>query len=387
MSSTFVLSCPVPGMDAALGVVAARSYRIVPGGRAAPLPDPVELPREPVYTESANRGAGFRFLADAAQMELGKPLTDVLLFGHAYVPGQGHATSVETGLEVGAARKSVRAIGPRRIEVTAAGLKLTEPEPFQKVPLTADLAYGGRDRYAEKLLYSRTGTRKPREMELAPPFQLLYPRNAAGRGYFIDMDRDRIHGAPAPCLEDPTDPITADRLLSKSATDWIDRPVAASYEPIDIVTFPRCCHFIRPAFDEPKRTVHELSTGAVLREDLHKPLDLKAPRNPRVFNCAPSGLSMSRLGGGERVKLWNLHRSRSALELDLPDDEPRLLIDVPGVGERAVEARLGTIRIEPDSDRVTLFWSGFMQVAAIYPNELTVTIRSVAVWRRSGASG
>ena len=39
-------------------------------------------------------------------------------------------------------------------------------------------------------------------------------------------------------------------------------------EPIDVFTFPRAAFFIKPAFDPPTRSVHELGTGAVLPDDL-----------------------------------------------------------------------------------------------------------------------
>src|SRR5262249_23495845 len=142
-----------------------------------------------------------------------------------------------------------------------------------------------------------------------------------------------------------------------------------------VFTFPRAAFCIKPAYDTPTRPVHELSTGAVLPEDLARSFDPKLPTHPRVYNMAPSGLAVCRLRGNERVRLWNLHREHAVLEFDLPDDEPRLSIDVPGVGARKLEPRLGTVRIQPDLDRVVLTWSGFIEVATVYPEELLATMR------------
>src|SRR6185437_5110108 len=164
--------------------------------------------------------------------------------------------------------------------------------------------------------------------------------------------RERFEGALAPNLEDPTDPVTPERLLSATTLDWIDRPVAACYEPIDPLTFPRSAFVVRPKFEPPQRPVHELSVGAVLREDLERQLDLRNLTGPRMFNCAPAGLAVCRLEGGERVSVWNMHARHELLEFELPGDRPKLLLEPPGVAARELPALLQTVLVEPDEDRV-----------------------------------
>ena len=127
---------------------------------------------------------------------------------------------------------------------------------------------------------------------------MLYPRNGAGRGYALDIDRERLAGAAAPNLEDPTDAVTAERLLSATTDDWLDRPVAACYAPIDAFTFPRAAFLIPPAFDPPKRPVHEVGAGTLTREDLARKFDLRNLTDRRMFNAAPAGLAVCRLEGG-----------------------------------------------------------------------------------------
>jgi hypothetical protein len=333
------------------------------------------------YTPSINAEARPRFVADEATLEPHKPLTDVLLIGAAHST-RGPVASLETGVEVGAARKGVRVLGARRIKLAAGGrITFTEPEPFTSMPLTWDHAYGGRDLHAEKRFQRARGFGQ-HEGDLAGFGHVVYPRNGSGRGYFLDIDRERLDGAPLPNLEDPTDPVTPDRILSATTIDWIDRPVAACYEMIDVLTFPRAAFFIRPAFDPPTRPVHELGTGAVLAEDLTRPFDMRSRRNPRVYNAAPAGLAVCRLRGDEHVRLWNVHRELSLLEFNLPDDPPRLSLDVPGVGERKLTAALTTVRIEPDADRVVLTWAAAFRVLAQYPDEMTRSMRRAVIWQR-----
>jgi hypothetical protein len=383
---SLVVSGRAPGVRALLGIVACRAYQIRPGARAAPLDEPVEIPRGIVLAPSTNPGAKDRMVADAPEMELGKVLTDVVLAGSAHA--RAPVTSLDTALELGAARKAVRVVGERRIEVRAGGqIAFGPPARFTTMPLTWDLAYGGRDREAEARIFRelRVLSSGRRDLALEGAAQLYYARNGSGRGYRLDFDRARLDGLPAPCLEDPTDPVTADRLLSERTTDWIDRPVAACYEPIDVFTFPRSAFGLRPAHDDPARPIHELSTGAILREDLARPSTLNAP-GPRLYNMAPSGLAVCRLRGDERARLWNLHRDHALLEVALPDDEPELVLEVPGVGARTLAPRLGTVRLEPDADRILLTWSGILPVAMKYPDEMIATMRHAVRWKRKATA-
>ena len=64
-------------------------------------------------------------------------------------------------------------------------------------------------------------------MDAAPFNHVLYPRNGAGRGYFLDVHRERLEGAPLPTLEDPTDPVDA-RAHPLRAADAVDRPPRGS---------------------------------------------------------------------------------------------------------------------------------------------------------------
>jgi hypothetical protein len=388
--STLVINGRLPGVPACLALVANRAYRIEPGRRASALPEAVPVRTEPLYAVSSNEHAERRLVEEAHPTAMGKPLTDVLVRGSARAL-RGATAVLETGVRVGAARKAVRVVGDRRILVGADGaLSFSSPEPFVEMPLVWDRAYGGRDRRAEQLFASREPRERfggPGEADLWRLAKVLYPRNGAGRGYYLDQERGRLDGAAAPNLEDPTDPVTPDRLLSTTTTDWIDRPVAACYEPIDVFTFPRAAFLVRPAFDPPSRPVHELGTGAVFPEDLTKKFDLRTLGDRRVLNSAPSGLAVCRLDGRERVSLWNLHARHELLEFDLPDDRPRLVIEPPGVGALDLEPLLQTVLIEPDEDRVTLTWAGVLPVAMPYPEEMTTSMRHVAAWSREPALG
>jgi Uncharacterized protein conserved in bacteria (DUF2169) len=372
-----------------LGVVGKRAYRFRPGGRAEMLPDPVDIHAEPAYAKSESAPGMERLVHDSDLLSFCKPLTDVLVRGCAYGV-RGAVTCVETGIQIGRARKAVRAWGDRRIERRPDGsLGFSVAEPFTRLPLTWDLSYGGRDQHAEKALLRRgePSALGPAAWDAASipwealPGVMTYPRNYAGRGFFIDVDPDRMLGTLVPNLDDASDPVEPARMTARDPFDWLDRPAAACYEPIDWFTFPRVAFAVAPEAHPPKRRVHEIALGGLLQEDLEKRGAL-GPTNARIYNCAPAGLAVCRLVGGERVSLWNLHAMHALLEFDLPGERPRMLIEPPGAGTRELDPLLQTVLVEPDEDRVTLTWTGSLEVAAPYPEEMTRAMRHAVIWPR-----
>jgi hypothetical protein len=252
------------------------------------------------------------------------------------------------------------------------------------MPLTWERAYGGRDTYAEskEAVVPDTGLRALSE-GLEPTLgSLSYPRNLHGRGFYIDLDRERLAGAPVPNLDDASDPVRPDRMLVRDYLDWIDSPVAACFEPIDLFTFPRALFFVPADFNKPSRPIHEIATGVLAPADLARTDAFDMTIHPRSFNCAPAGLATHRLYGGERVQLWNVHPERELFEFDLAGDRPRFMIEPPGVKPREMEPLLQTVLIEPDLDRVTLTWAAAIEVAAVYPDEMTESMRHGVLWSR-----
>lgn len=361
-----------------LGLVVKRAYRVC---RAACLP----LAEVPAFTEvachvpSQNRSAHERLAADSDLFAPLKPSTDVLIQGTAHAL-RGPVRSLDTGVRIGPLRKQVRVIGDRRIQLGPAGhLVFSGAEPFTRMPLLWDHAYGGRDGDAEKGLRARaSNARADRAAGLGA---VAYPRNPSGRGFSLDVDRERLGGTPAPNLEDPEDPVTPNRLLAVSPLDWCDRPVAASYGPVDWLSFPRVALWLGIHHDRPKNPLVELRRGVLRPEDLRR-RPLGAAPDARAYNCGSMGLSGVRLTGGERASLWNMHPKHEVWEVELPSEKPTLGLSPPGCGVFNLPALLQTVLIEPDEDRVTLTWSGSLEVAAPYPEEMCDAMERAVKWER-----
>jgi len=393
MTVTSIFSYRMSTGKSYLALVVKRAYRIRPGARAEPAGEPEPITPEPIYEDSINPGAGHRLARDTDRFCPEKVLTDVLVRGSA-CSTRGPVTSLVAAIEVGAAKKQVRAVGDRKVALQAGGkIGFTRPEPFERMPLLWDHAFGGRDAYAEAKLSDigtpfnrqRSGLAGVQDGMKSPKeggWSVSYPRNIAGRGFFLDMDRERLDGAPLPNLEDPADPVVPERLVIDDVLDWMDLPVAACFEPIDAFTFPRTLFMLPHAANSPKRPLYELSAGALLKADLEDTRLMKVPPNPRLYNCAPAGLAVCRLVGGERVKLSNLHPRHETLQFELPAPRPRLLLEPPGCPAAEMSPHLQTVLIEPEEERVTLTWSGKIETAAPFPKEMTRAIRHAATFGR-----
>lgn len=77
-----------------------------------------------------------------------KPGTDCVLLGHATVARP--ATQVDVGIRIGALQRTARVFGDRRWDVSLLGQKASPPQPFERVPLLWERAFGGWDRTPER---------------------------------------------------------------------------------------------------------------------------------------------------------------------------------------------------------------------------------------------
>lgn len=353
MSPTvFVFSAQSPQGAQVLGIIAKRAYRLA-YGRLVPDAVPPPFHEAPEYAPPAQPQGTRAFVADSDYFAAVKPSTDVLVRGSGYST-RGPVRMLDTAVSVGPMRKRVRAWGERAMRVMPGGaLSFSQPEPFTEVPLTWELAYGGRDEHAEKCLLAPRKRFAARRGERGRIF--AYPRNRWGRGYFLNVDIDRLEGQLAPRLEVPEEPVEAAQILAADPCDWKKRPAAACYAPMDCATFPRAAWAVR-------------SPGT--------------PLDARIANCAPSELCGARLQGNERVCLMNMHPKRELFELELPGERPRLLLEPPGCSIQDLPALLQTVLIEPAEERVTLTWAAALDVLAPYPAEMCRDMRRAVRWEK-----
>jgi hypothetical protein len=229
---------------------------------------------------------------------LTKPTTDILLHGNAYAPNSRPVRVVDATLRVDSIRKTLRVFGDRRWKSGWFGPQLSDPEPFLKMPLIYEHAYGG--------------------AHSEPP--LRDARNPIGRG-FVKSKADLV-GQLAPNIEYP---------------ERQGRP--AGFGPL-------CSDW------EPRRELAGTYDSAW--QEKRKPL-LPADFSDRFFQVSPVDQQASGyLVGGEEVELINL-TPEGIMRFRLP--RLRLGFETR-LGRQRVyhRARLHTVIFEPDLRRVLLVW-------------------------------
>src|SRR5262245_24217168 len=77
-----------------------------------------------------------------ADLILTKKTTDIIVVGHAHAPGGRPITEMEVGFRLGPVQKMLQVTGDRAWGVTGR----SSPEPFVKMPLVYERAFGGVDK-------------------------------------------------------------------------------------------------------------------------------------------------------------------------------------------------------------------------------------------------
>jgi len=272
-------------------VLVKTSFRLSTG---APLeaPEPIRL---------ADRLAPSGAVLFPGELSPSKAGTDIVCAGNVYAPGGKPCRSCAASLRVGTTRAAAQAFGRRRWERVRGELRASEPEPFDRVPLGFERAYGGRG----------------------------YARNPLGLGFWDRSQSESAEGLELPQLE------RAD-----------DAPIASP----DDCRLPAGFSAVPPQW-EPRRSF------AGTYDDCWK--RRRAPLLPddfddRFFQVGQVA-SARPLLGGEPVELVNLTAS-GVFVGSLPRVLVRMLIDgAPATRRRQpVRPALDLVVLEPDADRVSL---------------------------------
>ncbi len=254
---------------------------------------------------------GLSSLKYPSEMTLTKPGTDVLLLGQAYAPG-GKGNTVDVILKAADVEKTVRVFGKRMWKSGLLGVKMSEPEPFDKVPLTYELAFGGTDP-------------KPHDAKAVD----YEPRNPVGTGLVPKNSELRADGISLPNLEDPRHLINSPK----------DRPPPACFGPV-------CGHW------EPRKSY----AGTYDQPWMKKRAPyLPADFNPRFLQCAhPDLISKKYFKGGEPVEIVGA-RPQGPLKFSLPLCALEMVFHLDGKEQRHVP-NLDMLVFEPDAGRFWMVW-------------------------------
>jgi hypothetical protein len=281
-------------------LVAVRcTFLIRPDGTTA-----VADEQDPPVLAPAYRGdPGESSLLYDSDFYLTKPTTDVLLYGHAYAPGGEPTPRLDVTMRVGQVSKNLRVNGDRVYQKGVFGVAAGSVQPFVRMPITYERAYGGR--------------------EPAPPARPDRPqfevRNPVGTGFAP------VPGKLAPNFEYP-------------GLNLGNKP--AGFGPIP----PHWSQRVKYAgtYDE-----------AWQKERL--PLYPK-DMDDRFFLCSPEDQRPKAfLRGGEPVELLNL-TPNGRLAFTLPRVALGFETEFRGGDRVRHRGQLHTVILEPDVPRVILVW-------------------------------
>lgn len=284
-------------------VAVKGTFEIRPDGSTALSAEQPPVLRVPEYNGEPGKSS-LRYESD---LVLTKTTTDVTVIGHAYALDGRPVTQMEVGLRVGPINKVLRVWGDRTWGATGP----SSPQPFIKMPLVYERAFGGVDRKS------------------AHPERDWDWRNPVGTGFAIAPDN--LDGAPLPNIEYPNEPVRGRK----------DRPRPAGFGPIGSHWQPRAG--FAGTYDD--RWLKQRQP--LLPDDF----------DDRFFQCAPEDQqSPGFLRGGEAVALDRLTATGKA-RFSLPKvflGFETLFYD--GSSEVHKERKLHSVIIETDYPRVSLVW-------------------------------
>ncbi len=289
------------GLERLLVVVKA-TFSVVTG-------KPVEAEEQiPVATADLHSGDPARSgLREASDLAPFKPATDVLVQGFAYSTPK-ERTEVPVGLRFGALKKGFLVSGDR---VWGRLGGASSPEPFSRMEISWERAFGGSDESLGKLD--------------------LFEDNPAGTGFRAKGSRLPVAGTPLPNIEHPQN-------LIRSPSD---RPPAVGFGPIPPAWRPRACR--------------GGTCDAAWRRDRF-PL-LPRDFDPAFHQAAPADqVHPGYVRGGEPMKVVGM-TPEGELAFTVPGMRVEALARIGAVDERVAMA-CDTVLLDCERKLLALTWRG-----------------------------
>ena len=294
---------------------------------------PAEAQREVALGDEFVGDPGTSSLAYASDISIGKTSTDVILTGSAY-PSRAGDREGEVGIQVGAARASIRVFGDREWQSALGVTRMSRPAPFESIPLTYERAAGGTD------------TTPSAERDHA-----FDPRNPVGVGFRASRSR---------------------RLVDASRLPNFERPDALIRTPDDQPA-PAPIGFVAPGW-APRSGF--AGTYNELWSQTRSPL-LPSDFDVRFFDVAPPGLTIpGRLRGNEHGAAMGVS-PYGLLRFTLPSLTPSAEVTGRTSGSRQLELALDRVVVDGDAGlhgEVVLVWSSSLRVSCGFHDLQAITL-------------
>jgi hypothetical protein len=275
---------------------------------------------------------------------LEKPRCDVVLNGAAYAPGGRPVQRIAVGLQVGAWRKSFVVSGNREWRRAGVGYAPSAPEPFERMPISYDNAFGGTD----------AAMRDPAQHG-------TYVPNPVGRGWHKHIYPELVVGTPLSNTEENGDPV---------------RDPGGTYRPMAFGPIGR---------GWPSRIGYAGTYDQNWVDNVFPflPNDFDA----RYFQCAPEDQEVSHLHGGEAVVLLNLTPD-GRREFALPLVEMPIVFFRRRANRVETAATLDTLLFDSDAERFNMIWRARLKLERdVFEVSRIVTGKMSRGWWRAIETG
>jgi hypothetical protein len=323
LRTALMLSPDPEGIDTCWATIKG-TFTLTPTPRLADAQQPVVI--EPVHLGDPETTS----LLTPVEVGLAKPGTDVLLRAHAVATHGRRVPRMDVVLEVGPVVQRARVHGDRWWFKQPGGWALSDPTPFERVPLLWERAWGGR---------SAVGNGERHEA-----------RNPIGCGYRHPDSMDVTNPLPAPNIEDVNDPATSP---GTSGTPIGFLPIGAHWQP-------------RPRYAGTYDDTWIANRAPYLPSDF----------DSRFLQVAPPTLVVpTPLRGGESIRAWGVTVD-GFVESQVPTVALDVEWDVAGRTE-AAETRVDSVLVMPDEGVFTVCWS-----TALRCDKRALKIRSLNVSAR-----
>jgi hypothetical protein len=274
---------------------------------------------------------------------LWKPYCDVLLNGAAYARDGRPVERISVRLQVGGMRKLFTVVGNRTWRGATVGYAPSDPQPFVRMPISYDNAFGGTD----------ARMRDPAQMR-------SYLPNPVGRGWHYHIYRELVIGSAV------------------SNTEEIRRPVrdpGVNYRPMAFGPIGRGWPSrIRYAGTYDQNWIDNVFP--FLPEDF----------DPRYLQSAPEDQQVPHLRGNEQVMLINLTPD-GRREFTLP----RVAVLVVFIRRRADRVVLrgtpDTLLFDPEAGRFTIVWRASLKLHQDIFEVPQIMVGMSRAWWRSIETG
>jgi hypothetical protein len=370
-----------PDKGSQVGVIAKRTYRVA-GQKCLVADEQDPLVEAPQMSEDQS------VLLHDMDGVVNRTDVDVIVDGKAHPP-RAASSSFEVRIRVAGLDRKVLVIGDRRCYRDTSGrLRFGDAKPVDEVLLDWTCSYGGIDatalaRHGDPL----QGARKEMDKPYNPRFgRYAYPRNRAGKGYLIEATNEALEACALPNVEEPLQRLSPEGLAIGHHDRWPSGPPVAAVGWLSYGNFPRSAMLAMPTLYDatacPPASFFEVK-GRVMNAASIEPVMAIGKRfDLRVAQQSALGMRTPNVAPGAAVSIAGAHPKHTTWEFTLAHETPLLALQMPGTKPIGLEAKIRTVYLQPELDRVSIVWVGEHREATPVGPGKRALIKHAVQWPR-----